>query len=110
MMIEIRDANEFHQIVKSDSPVYYRDPEYRSNFRRIEPENGIRSMNPFTYPNETFYRMVDEKEAEEMIFNEVNSEAEKEQSYSGKWPSNQEFFKAGWEGAKAYFKFTGEQE
>lgn len=111
MMVKIKDANEFHEIVKKSEPVYYRDPEYRTNFRRVEPENGIRSMNPFTHPDETFYRMVSETDAQEILFSEHKDKIYMESPMPPPPDGyNRDFFLSGWEGAKTYFKFMGEQQ
>lgn len=111
MMVEIKDVNEFHEIVKKKEPIYYRDPEYRSNFRRVEPENGIRSMNPFTHPNEMFYRMVDEGEAQQIKFTDEFSEHSRNHpAYAGGRTIPFHFFQSGWECAKKYFNWRQEQE
>lgn len=105
-MVELKDANAVYEVIKSETPIYYRDPEYPANFRKVEPELAIRSINPFTHPETQFYRMVNEKEAQKIIFDEC----ENIDSSDNICASKRDFFKAGWEGAKTYFNWRIGQE
>lgn len=103
MMVELKDANEVFEQVKSDNCIYYRDPEYPSSFRKVDAQVAIAAMNPFTHPDTTFYRLVSEEEAIEDFYQQYKKEADQEQAYTGKYPHSTDFFLEGWECCKKYY-------
>jgi len=103
MMKELKDANAVVEQLKLGNCIWYRDPEYPANFRKVDPQVGIASVNPFTYPDTTFYRLMSEKEGIEDSYDEFEKEANQEQAYTGKYPHSTDFFLAGWEACKKFY-------
>lgn len=103
MMIELKDANAVYEQVKAGNFIYYRDPEYPSNYRKVDPKVAVVGMNPFTHPDTVFYRLISEAEAIEDFYQQYEKEANKEQSYTGKYPHTTDFFLEGWECCKKYY-------
>jgi hypothetical protein len=102
MMKQLKDANAVVEQIKKGNYIYYRDPEYPSNFRKVDPKVAINGMNPFTHPDVVFYRLISEEEAIENSYEEFEKEANKEQAYTNKYPHSTDFFLKGWESCKKY--------
>lgn len=106
MMKELKDANAVVEQLKLGNCIYYRDPEYPINFRKVDPEVGIVSINPFTRPDTIFYRLMSEDEGIEQFYDDFKKEADQEYAYTSKRPQNNDFFIAGWLACKKFFDVT----
>lgn len=103
MMIELKDANAVVEQIKAENCIYYRDPEYPSNFRKVDPKVAIADINPFTHPDTVFYRLISEEEAIEDFYEQYEKEANQQKVNTGKYPHPTDFFLEGWECCKKYY-------
>lgn len=103
MMVELKDANEVYEQVKAGNFIYYRDPEYPSNYRKVDPKVAIAAMNPFTHPDTVFYRLISEEEAIEDFYQQYEKELTRQMHTREEYPHSTDFFLEGWECCKKYY-------
>ena len=110
MMEELKDANAVVEQIKKGNYIYYRDPEYPSNFRKVDPKVAINGMNPFTHPDTKFYRLVSESEAIDTFYKEYENKEKQQRSDTGFGFHNTDFFLNGWESCKKYHSWRFDTE
>lgn len=92
-MKQILDANGFVEALRDGVKVYYRD-----GGSYIEAG----SINPFTHPDNTFYRFQTEDEVITDALERLEKEEQKRYAYTGQHITDEDYFRYGWEAYKEY--------
>lgn len=94
-MKQIVDANGFAEALRDGGKVYYRE-----GGRYIEAG----SVNPFTHPDKTFYRLQTEDEVIMDALSELEKEEVERYAYTGQRITDEDYFRYGWEAYKEYIR------